>query len=135
MQPEGVSIGAVELGVHAEERLDPIIAGRNVREARYWVAERGAVDHGHRAGREGAHVHAEEGRAVALVMHLETGLLVVAAGHEDIRAAGDRCVAELGPHADLEARPLRGKRGDGHGGRYGQVAESHGRSEAKSPIV
>jgi len=119
-----------------KQRLDVIVARGDVLEARNGIAERRAVDRGHRAGGERAHVHAEEGRAVALVMHLEPGLLVVTAAHEHVHAARDGGAAECRTHRDLEAGSLGRQRSRGDRGRQGGGAETHGRSpEVKGAVV
>jgi len=44
VHPEGVAVGAVTLRVNVDERLNVIIAGGDISEARWRVTERRAVD-------------------------------------------------------------------------------------------
>ena len=135
VQPEGVAVGAVELGVHAQQRLHVIVARGDGLEARDGIAEGRPVDRGHRIGGERAHVHPEEGRAVAFVVHLEPGLLVVAAAHEHVHAPGDRGVADGRAHRDLEPGPLGSERCGRDQGEQGGGAETHGRSPRQKGAV
>ncbi len=88
VQPQQVPIDPAELGVDVGERLDVVVAGGDLFQARHRITERAGVDDGRGAGRQGGDVDAEERRAVALVTHLEPWLGVGVARNEDVDAAG-----------------------------------------------
>src|SRR6266446_2890035 len=134
VQPQRMSVRAVELRVHVEQRLHVVVARGDLLQARYRIAEGGAVDHPGRAGRELRNVHAEEGGAVALVSHLEAWLDVVMPRHEYVHASGYRRAARRRRHGDLHAWALRALRACG-GSQCGGGDERGDSSETQRTIL
>ncbi len=107
VQPHRVPVGARKAGVDVDERLHPVIAGRQVRQAGDRRTKIAAVDHGRLAGLECMHVMAEQrhpgGRS------LLDGWLVVGAADGHVHATGDRAGMGRVREADLDAWAVAGR--------------------------
>ncbi len=123
VQPQGVSVGAVKLGVDVDERLHVIVTRGDVAQAREGIAEGRAVDDRGCSRGELRDVHPEERDAIAFATHLEPGLDVGVAGHEDVHAPGEGCGAQRRRHADLDSGRL------GRDGRWGGEQGDHDASD------
>src|SRR5262249_4839756 len=64
MRPDHVAVASAEFGVDVQQRLNVVIADRNVFQADRWKPGRGRVDGGGSAGPIGRHVDGEDGGTV-----------------------------------------------------------------------
>ena len=69
--PQDVAVGALELRIDADERLDPVVAGRHIRHVGDRRAEIGTVDRRRRPRRELLDVTPEERRAAHIMIKAE----------------------------------------------------------------
>ena len=123
-----MAVGAAKLGIDGEERLDVVVAGRELGEACYRVSGRGGVKDRGFSRLKSFHIYSEE-RNSARVRHRlvsETALpdrrdLGLRADNH-IGAASDRPFVEFGRKGDLDAGfgSLRSAGGEPEEGRRGQ---------------
>ena len=114
-RPDGVSVGALVLGVDVQDGLDPVIAGGQAAEAAVWVAVGARIDDHGVAGGGLFDVGGEEGHlAVALagrVVAGDPGLGVVGRREDGEQAAGKGAVVQRGVVGDLDTELGGGRRG------------------------
>ena len=109
--PDDVAVLPAELRVDVEQRLDPVVARRQLAQARVRIAVGAGVDEHRPAWFDPRHVGGEEGHAaVALprrVVGGDAGLGLRGRGQGQEEAAGQRAVVKIDAVGDLDAEPRR----------------------------
>lgn len=107
MHPDGVAVGALELGVDVDEALHEIVAGRQIVQMFDRRAEISLIDDRRLSWRELLDVPAEEWNARAA--DLQPRLAIPRAGNHHKYAASDRAGMGRGGERDLEAQTGGGR--------------------------